>query len=105
MNLKPFLEQLHQVCRENNVAMLGVFGSVARGEDTPESDVDLLVKFAESPDFIELIRLENKFIELFGKKVDLVTEGFLHPRIKENALKDLKILYEAAHPNFMVLEN
>lgn len=74
--------------------MLGVFGSVARGEDTAESDIDLLVKFSESPDFVELIKIEEKFVEILGKKVDLVTEGFLHPRIKDNALKDLKILYE-----------
>ena len=74
--------------------MLGVFGSVARGEDTPESDVDLLVKFDETPDFIEFIRLENQFIELLNRKVDLVTEGFLHPSIRQNALRDLKIIYE-----------
>lgn len=96
MDLKPFLKQLRKVCRENNVAMLGVFGSVARGEDTPESDIDLLVRFSESPDFVELIRLEDKFNKLLGRKVDLVTEGFLHPLIKDNAIKDLKLLYEAA---------
>ncbi len=96
MNLDNFKKQLEEICRQNGVAMLGVFGSVARGEDTPESDVDLLVKFKETPDFIEFIRLENKFVELFEKKVDLVTEGFLHPQIKENVLKDLKILYETA---------
>ena len=94
MNLTKFKKQLEVICRENNIAMLGVFGSVARGEDTPESDVDLLVQFSETPDFIELMRLEERFVKIFGKKVDLVTEGFLHPLIKENALKDLKILYE-----------
>ncbi len=69
MNLMPFLEQLRKVCRENNVAMLGVFGSVARGEDTPESDVDLLVKFSDAPDFIELIRLEINLSSFSAKKL------------------------------------
>jgi uncharacterized protein len=94
MDLKPKMERLHEICRKNNVAMLGVFGSVSRGEDTAESDIDLLVKFTETPSFIELIQVEDKFAELLEKKVDLVTEGCLHPVIKDNALKDLKILYE-----------
>ena len=94
MDLNLKLQKIREICRENGVAMLGVFGSVARGEDTPESDVDLLVKFDETPDFIEFIRLENQFIELLNRKVDLVTEGFLHPSIRQNALRDLKIIYE-----------
>lgn len=94
MDLRPFLKQLRKVCRENNVAMLGVFGSVARGEDTPESDVDLLIKLREPLGLIGFIQLEDKFVAVLGRKVDLVTDGFLHPRIKDNALKDLKVLYE-----------
>ena len=94
MDLNLKLQKIREICRENGVAMLGVFGSVARGEDTLESDVDLLVKFDETPDFIEFIRLENQFIELLNRKVDLVTEGFLHPSIRQNALRDLKIIYE-----------
>ena len=94
MDLNLKLQKIREICRENGVAMLGVFGSVARGEDTLESDVDLLVKFDETPDFIEFIRLENQFIELLNRKVDLVTEGFLHPFMRPNVLKDLKIIYE-----------
>ena len=94
MDLNSKLHKIREICHENGVAMLGVFGSVARGEDTPESDIDLLVKFDETPDFIEFIRLENQFIELLNRKVDLVTEGFLHPFMRPNVLKDLKIIYE-----------
>ena len=82
MNLKPFLKQLQAVCRDNNVSMLGVFGSVARGDDTPESDIDLLVK------------LEDKFKDIFGRKVDLATEGALHPLIRQGVFSDLKVIYE-----------
>ena len=74
--------------------MLGVFGSVARGEDTVESDVDLLVRFDESPGLLDFIRLEDKFVEVLEKKVDLATEDSLHPLIRQNVLDDLKILYE-----------
>ncbi len=94
MNLNPFLNQLSNLCRENNVQMLGVFGSVARGEDTPESDVDLLIKLKEPLGLIRFVQLEDKFRDVLGRKVDLTTEGFLHPKIKVNALSELKVLYE-----------
>ncbi len=95
MNLDKFKKQLDEICRQNNVAMLGVFGSVARGEDTPESDVDLLIKLKEPVGLIEFIRLEDKFVEIFGRKVDLATEKSLHPLIRQNVLNDLKVLYES----------
>ena len=94
MNLNHFREQLNELCRQNNIEMLGVFGSVARGEDTPDSDVDLLVRFEKVPGLLGLIRLEDKFVEVLGKKVDLATEESLHPLIRKNVLNDLKILYE-----------
>ena len=94
MNLKPFLKQLQAVCRENNVAMLGVFGSVARGEDTPESDLDMLVRFKKPVSLIDLIRLEDNFAETLGRKIDLGTEAGLHPLIHKSVMNDLRIIYE-----------
>lgn len=94
MNLNKFKKQLNNICQQNGVKMLGVFGSVARGEDTPESDVDLLIKLKKPVGLIEFIRLEDKFVEVFGRKVDLATEESLHPMIRQNVLSDLKVLYE-----------
>ena len=71
-----------------------VFGSVARGEDRQDSDVDLLIKLGDQP--MGMFRY-MKFIEeienALGKKVDLVTEGtdkFLKPYIEN----ETKIIYE-----------
>lgn len=94
MKLDEFKNQLEVICRENRIAMLGVFGSVARGEDTPESDVDLLVKLGEPIGLIEFIQLEDKFVEILERKVDLATEESLHPLIRQNVLNDLQVLYE-----------
>jgi uncharacterized protein len=94
MDLKPKLDQLREVCRENGISRLGVFGSVARGEDTPESDVDLLIELSKPIGLIEFIRLEDKFVEVLERKVDLATEDSLHPLIRQSVLKDLKVLYE-----------
>lgn len=95
MDLKPFLAQLQKVCRDHNVAMLGVFGSVARGEDTPESDIDLLVELKRPVGLIKLIQLEDRFVKVLGRRVDLGTESSLHPLIRDAVMQDLKILYES----------
>ena len=94
MNLDKQLDKIREICRANNIQMLGVFGSVARGEDTIESDVDLLVKLGKPVGLIEFIRLEDKFVEVLGRKVDLATEESLHPLIRQNVMNDLQVLYE-----------
>jgi len=48
---------------------------VARGEETEESDVDLLVRFARPKSLLDLVRIEREFSEALGRKVDLLTEG------------------------------
>lgn len=94
MNLEPFLKKVTAACKANNVAMLGMFGSVARGEDTQNSDVDLLVRLSKPIGFVEFIDLEDTFKEIFGRNVDLATESSLHPLIRKNVLADLKVIYE-----------
>ena len=86
-------EKITEICRENNVAMLGVFGSVARGEATEKSDIDLLVKFSERKGLLALVRLERILSDTLGRKVDLLTEAAISPYIRENILKDLRVLY------------
>ena len=81
----PFdAEKLIAICRENDVSLLGVFGSVSRGEATPQSDIDLLVKFAKGKGLLALVRLERELSEAVGKKVDLLTEAAISPYIREN---------------------
>ena len=81
------------VLKTNNVEFAGVFGSVARGEANEKSDVDILVKFKESPSLLGLIRLENVLSEKIGRDVDLVTENSLHPLMRDEVFRDLKLIY------------
>ncbi|MBX3289873.1 MAG: nucleotidyltransferase family protein [Acidobacteria bacterium] len=94
MDLGDLKDKIRSICEDSGIAMLGVFGSVARGEDRPDSDVDILIRFAKPIGLVDLIRLEDRFERALGRRVDLGVEGSLHPLIKEQALKDLKILYE-----------
>jgi len=94
MDLEPVMKRLRAACHAKDVAMLGIFGSVARGEDKPNSDVDLLVRLGKPLGFVEFIALEDAFKEIFGRNVDLATEASLHPLIRKNVLADLHVIYE-----------
>lgn len=95
MNINVDKSKIEAECRKYHVEFLGVFGSVARNEERPESDVDLLVRFSPQAKvgYFKLYDVEKNFSNLLGKKVDLVTEGALSPYIRERVLADLEILY------------
>ena len=79
------------------VNRIGVFGSVARGEATDKSDVDLLVEFDPAKKTYRNYLGTATFIEeLLGRSVDLVTPQALSPYIKPHILKDVRYV-EIAH--------
>ena len=86
-------EPIKKLCDENDVDMLGVFGSIVRGEATAESDVDLLVRFSKRKGLLSLINLERQFSEALGRDVDLLTEGAISPYLRDQIIGDLKVLY------------
>jgi len=92
----PFdAERLIDVCRQNDVTKVGVFGSMARGESTAASDVDLLVEFSKRKSLLALVALERKISVAIGRKVDLLTEAALSPYLREGILREAKVIYEA----------
>ena len=81
---------------------ISVFGSYARGESTPQSDVNLLVALKPSEKrpplgLFEVIRLEKELEIKLGCAVDLVTEEGLNSRIRSNVEKDRVVLYEEVY--------
>jgi predicted nucleotidyltransferase len=77
------------VARDYSVKSLGVFGSVARDEQTDESDVDLLVEFSRPVGFVTFMRLEHFLSDRLGKQVDLVTPETLKPVIRQDVLAEV----------------
>ena len=89
-------EQIEEVCRRYRVVEMSIFGSTARGEARPDSDVDVLVEFA--PDAVygwEYFRLERELAELFGRRVDLATKKWLKPWVRAEILRDVRVIYAA----------
>ena len=70
------------------VDRIGLFGSHARGEERAESDIDLLVRFSV-PIGWEFVDLKEYLEKVLGRRVDLVTEAALKPRLKEAVLREV----------------
>ena len=70
------------------VESIGIFGSYLRGEQSGESDIDILVEFHSTIDLFEFIELENFLSEILGSKVDLVMKDTLKSRIKDRILRE-----------------
>jgi hypothetical protein len=86
------LELLHKHRAELqsfHVVSLAIFGSVARGEERPDSDIDILVQFDGPTKFDWYMDLKEFLENLFGRKIDLVTEAGLKPIARSSIQKDL----------------
>lgn len=71
------------------VKSLGVFGSVARGDETRTSDIDFLVEFSEPISFFKFLELEEFLGKTVGGRVDLVTKNALKTAIKDEVLREV----------------
>lgn len=85
-------EHKEELARKFGVKELGVFGSYARGEATPESDLDLLVKCTEPPGLFRFLELERYLSELLGARVKLVSRQALKPHIGQQILQEAIII-------------
>ena len=88
---------ISEVCHRYAVKELCLFGSSARNEMGPDSDIDLIVEFEQGArvGLIKFEQLAEELAALIGRKVDLVTRRGLKPWIRPAALKDARIIYSA----------
>lgn len=73
---------------------IGMFGSYARGEEGPDSDLDLLVDFQDRKSLLTLVRIERELSEKLGIKVDLLTEQAISPYLIDRIKSELKVIYQ-----------
>ncbi|GAB3756582.1 nucleotidyltransferase family protein [Microlunatus parietis] len=93
---KADLERLREVCERYGVASLEVFGSSAREEDGPESDVDLLYVLKPHARLgFRLFDLEDELADIFGRPVDLVARKSINKYIRGQILADVRPLSAA----------
>ncbi|AHG92870.1 hypothetical protein J421_5353 (plasmid) [Gemmatirosa kalamazoonensis] len=86
--LPELRDEIRRAAAESGARDVRVFGSVARGEERDDSDVDFLVALEPGRSLLDLARLELRLERLFGRRVDVVTEAGLREPIRAAALRD-----------------
>jgi uncharacterized protein len=87
--LRDVRESIERIARQVGASNVRVYGSVASGQDRPDSDVDLLVDFdVDTHGALPLIRLRRELEDLLNERIDLATLELLHPKAAERAVAE-----------------
>jgi len=86
--LKARREDILRIAAKYGASNVRVFGSVARGEEGPESDVDLLIELEAGRSLLDHVALLQDLEEVLSLKVDVVNEKALHHRIRDRVLRE-----------------
>ena len=98
MSTQTMIDLIANYFKTQPVLKAWLFGSYARGEETPVSDVDLLVVF-DDEERVSLLKHAGMIVDLekiLKRPVDMAVEGTLRPRIAESVNRDKKLIYERA---------
>lgn len=95
MSTQAMQKKIAEYFKTQPVLKAWLFGSFARGEETPNSDVDILVVLDHSqPVGLKFFGMFEDLKELLGRNVDLVTDSSLAPFARESVERDKKMIYE-----------
>ena len=83
---KILAEYKPMLSKELKVKEIGLFGSYLRGEERPNSDLDIVVTFSQPVSLLDLVKLENYLTSLTGIKVDVVPKKDIRPELKKEIL-------------------
>lgn len=86
---------LSRLAKRHGVSRVRLFGSGARGEDRPDSDLDLLVDFGRPHDLLDLAGFQGDLAEALRCRVDATTEAALHPRLRRSILAEAVEVWHA----------
>jgi len=90
MNKKDIYRKIANYLKEEGTEKVAIFGSYVKDEEKPGSDIDVLVTFSVTKSLLELARIERELSKKIGKKVDLLTENYLSPYIRDHIRKEMK---------------
>ncbi len=79
---------------KHGIKKILVFGSYARNEATPKSDLDLIVEFPEGTSLLDHVGIEIELSESLNMKIDLLSRNGISPYIKNQVLKEAIVIYE-----------
>jgi predicted nucleotidyltransferase len=86
--LKDYREAIVRIATSHGARNIRVFGSLARGQARPDSDVDILIKLDPGRSLLDIIAIKQDLEDLLGRQVDVVTEAAISPYIRDQVLKE-----------------
>lgn len=90
--IKKIKEKIYSILRRYDVSRAAIFGSLVKGENRKNSDIDILVEFKGSKSLLDLAGLRIELEERLKRKADVLTYNSLHPLIKERILREQKVI-------------
>ena len=93
MSKEEIIQTIVNYLRKHRVKEVSIFGPFARDEITPESDIDICVKYSRGTTLLDIAGMELELSEKLGMEVDLVDKEAVKPRLMDYIQKDLQILY------------
>jgi len=87
--VKLHAEEIRRIASHHGATNIRLFGSMARGDDRPDSDIDLLVDLKAGRHLLDLIAIKQDLEDLLGRRVDVTTERSISPYIRDCVLKDI----------------
>jgi hypothetical protein len=93
MTVEEIMSKITPVLVEHDVEKASLFGSIVRGEDSPDSDIDIIVEFSGEKSLMDLAGLRIDLEELLGRKVDVLTFDSLHPLLKGKILAEQRSIF------------
>ncbi len=88
------IQKLIEVLKRHGIKKMKIFGSYARGEERPDSDLDIIVEFTERKSLREFVGIEQELEDALKIKVDLLMESSISPYLKERIEKEAKVVLE-----------
>ncbi|OGQ30188.1 MAG: nucleotidyltransferase [Deltaproteobacteria bacterium RIFCSPLOWO2_02_FULL_50_16] len=86
--LKDKRDKILEITRKYGARRVRVFGSLAKGMDSKNSDLDLLVEMESGRSLLDIVAIKQDLEELLGRKVDVVTEAAISKYIRQDVLKE-----------------
>ena len=87
-NLSKIKLKIEKIIKKRGIKKAGIFGSYARGEQTKNSDIDILIEPSKEMGFFEIVNLEEELKKSLKKKIDLLTYASIHKLLRERILNE-----------------
>ena len=90
---EEIFNRIVRMLKNKGAKKIGVFGSYVRGEESPGSDIDVLVEFSDRKSLLDIVGIEQELSDTLDIKVDLLTEKSISPYLIDRIKREMVVIY------------